>query len=179
MVTGTIYYQLYLDFLAGAMTHLTPLKCYLLLRSLEWIVLPKTQFCYYFHYQAFFCGMKNFIFWRVFKIFNDSSYIAITAPKMITKNSKKYCFYDMVWMFHSWIMQQLLKGSFTKNYSPSCLSKPMRPSFIFGKQIQILLMTSESFLSLHRHLRNWNVPRHRNIVRTSLKWSMWYQWFNH
>ncbi len=136
MVTGTIYHQLYLDFLAGAMTHLTPLKCYLLLRSLEWIVLPKTQFCYYFHYQAFFCGMKNCIFWRVFKIFNDSSYIAITAPKMITKNSKKYCF-----LWHGLNVSfmnratglELLKGSFTKNYSPSCLSKPMRPSFIFGK----------------------------------------------
>ncbi len=30
------------------------------------------------------------------------------------------------------------------NYSPSCRSKPVRPSFIFGTQIKIFLMKSES-----------------------------------
>ncbi len=36
------------------------------------------------------------------------------------------------------------------NYSPSCCSKPVRPSFVFGTQIKIFLMKSESFLTLHR-----------------------------
>ncbi len=35
------------------------------------------------------------------------------------------------------------------NYSPSCRSKPIRPSFIFGTQIKSILMKSESFLTLH------------------------------
>ncbi len=35
------------------------------------------------------------------------------------------------------------------NYSPSCRSKPVRPSFIYGTQY--FLMKSESFLTLHRH----------------------------
>ncbi len=35
------------------------------------------------------------------------------------------------------------------NYSPSCLYKHVRPSFIFGTQIKIFLMKSESFLTLH------------------------------
>ncbi len=33
------------------------------------------------------------------------------------------------------------------NYSPSCLSKPVRILFIFGTQIKIFLMKSESFLT--------------------------------
>ncbi len=45
------------------------------------------------------------------------------------------------------------------------------PSFISIKQIKIFLMKSESFLTLHRQQRNWN------IVRTSLQYSMW-QCFN-
>ncbi len=36
------------------------------------------------------------------------------------------------------------------NYSPLCCSKPVRPLFIFGTQIKIFLMKSESFLTLHR-----------------------------
>ncbi len=36
------------------------------------------------------------------------------------------------------------------------------PSFIFGTQIKIFLMKSESFLTLHRPQCNWNVPRPRN-----------------
>ncbi len=32
------------------------------------------------------------------------------------------------------------------NYSPSCRSKPIRPSFIFGTQIKIFFMKSESFI---------------------------------
>ncbi len=39
-------------------------------------------------------------------------------------------------------------------------------------------MKSEIFLTLHRQQRNWNFPRHRNVVRTSVKQSMWLQWFN-
>ncbi len=36
------------------------------------------------------------------------------------------------------------------NYSPSCQSKPVKPSFIFGTQIKIFLMHSESSLTLYR-----------------------------
>ncbi len=36
------------------------------------------------------------------------------------------------------------------NYSPSCCSKPIRPWFIFGTQIKIFFMKSESFLLFHR-----------------------------
>jgi len=40
------------------------------------------------------------------------------------------------------------------NYSPSCLSKSIRPLFIFGTQIKIFLMKSDTFLSLHWEQRN-------------------------
>ncbi len=43
------------------------------------------------------------------------------------------------------------------NYSPSCRSKPIRPSFIFWTQIKIFLIKSESFLTLHRQQRNYHV----------------------
>ncbi len=36
------------------------------------------------------------------------------------------------------------------NYSPSCRSKPLRPSFLFRTQIRIVLIKSECFLTLHR-----------------------------
>ncbi len=55
------------------------------------------------------------------------------------------------------------------NYSSSCRSKPERPSFIFGTQIKIFLMKSESSLILRRQQHNSNVPRHRNTARTSVK----------
>ncbi len=64
------------------------------------------------------------------------------------------------------------------NYSPSCRSKPVRPSFIFGTQIKIFLIKSKSSLTLHRQQHNWNVPRSRNIARTSVRESMWHQGFN-
>ncbi len=64
------------------------------------------------------------------------------------------------------------------NYSPSCRSNPLRSSFIFGTQIKMFLMKSESSLTLHRQQRNWNVPRSRNVVNTSVKQSMWHQWLN-
>ncbi len=53
------------------------------------------------------------------------------------------------------------------NYSPSCHSKLVRPSFIFGTQIKIFLMKSERFLSLHI----WTAmqltrSRPRKVVRT-------------
>ncbi len=35
------------------------------------------------------------------------------------------------------------------NYSLSCRSKPVRPLVIFGTQIKIFVMKSESFLTLH------------------------------
>ncbi len=54
------------------------------------------------------------------------------------------------------------------NYSPLCRSNPIRPSFIFITQIKIFVMKSESFLTIHRKQCNWNVPRPRNAVRTSL-----------
>uniref|UniRef100_A0A673KNV9 Target of myb1 like 2 membrane trafficking protein n=1 Tax=Sinocyclocheilus rhinocerous TaxID=307959 RepID=A0A673KNV9_9TELE len=40
------------------------------------------------------------------------------------------------------------------NYSPSCRSKPVRPSFIFRTHIKEFLMKSESFLTLH--CQQWN-----------------------
>ncbi len=48
-----------------------------------------------------------------------------------------------------------LKGQFTQKWKLCNLlltrnSKPVRPSFIFGTQIKIFLMKSESFLTLHR-----------------------------
>ncbi len=33
----------------------------------------------------------------------------------------------------------------------------VRPWFIFGTQIKIFLMKSESFLTLHRQQRNWHI----------------------
>ncbi len=43
------------------------------------------------------------------------------------------------------------------NYSPSYHSKPVNPSFIFGTQIKMSLMKSESFLTLHRRQQNYHV----------------------
>ncbi len=63
-------------------------------------------------------------------------------------------------------------------YSPSCRSKPVRSLFIFGTQIIICLMKSESSLTLHRQQCNWNVPRPRKVVMTAIKYYMWHQWFN-
>ncbi len=54
-----------------------------------------------------------------------------------------------------------MDSSFSKNensvinYSPSCCSKPVRPSFVFGTQIKIFLMKSESFLTLYRQQRSY------------------------
>ncbi len=64
------------------------------------------------------------------------------------------------------------------NYSPSCRSRHVRPSFIFRTQFKMFLMKSQSYLTLHRQQRNWTVPRSRNIVYTSVKRSMWHQWLN-
>ncbi len=41
------------------------------------------------------------------------------------------------------------------NYSPSCRSKPIKPSFIFRTQIKIVLMKSESSLTLCR--QQWSL----------------------
>ncbi len=45
----------------------------------------------------------------------------------------------------------------TVSLIPSCRSKPVRPSFIFGTQIKIFLIKSESFLTLHRQQRNYHI----------------------
>ncbi len=56
------------------------------------------------------------------------------------------------------------------NHSPSCCSKPIRPSFIFRAQIKIFWMKSGSFLTLHRQQRmrcgilvkaHWRLTRKR------------------
>ncbi len=39
-------------------------------------------------------------------------------------------------------------------------------------------MKSENSLTLHRQQHNWNVPRPRKVVRSSVKQSMWHQWLN-
>ncbi len=46
-----------------------------------------------------------------------------------------------------WIVHPKMK--IVINYSSSCRSKSVRPSFIFRTQIKIFLMKSESFLTLH------------------------------
>ncbi len=61
-----------------------------------------------------------------------------------------------------WPIQGTLKGSPKNensviNYSPSCCSKPVRPLFIFGTQIKIFLLKSESFLTLYRQQHNYHV----------------------
>ncbi len=38
-------------------------------------------------------------------------------------------------------------------------------SFIFGTQIKIFLMKSESFLTLHRQQRNYHVQGSKDIVK--------------
>jgi len=42
----------------------------------------------------------------------------------------------------------------------SCRFKPVRLSFIFGTQMKIFLMKSESFLSLH-----WQLKDHKEIIK--------------
>ncbi len=54
----------------------------------------------------------------------------------------------------------------------------VRPLFIFGTEIKIFLMKSESSQTLHRQQRNCNVPSPRNAARTSVKQSMWHQGIN-
>ncbi len=63
-----------------------------------------------------------------------------------------------------WILQPFspLKGMENSviNDSSSCCSKPLRPSFIFGTQIKIFLMNSESSLTLP--YTAWILPRWRS-----------------
>ncbi len=47
--------------------------------------------------------------------------------------------------------------------------KILSSSFIFGTQITIFLIKSESSLTLRRQQCSCNVPRSRNVVRTSVK----------
>ncbi len=58
------------------------------------------------------------------------------------------------------------------NYSPSCRSKPVITSFILETQIKIFLMKSESS-DPPQKARVLPRSRHRKVVRTSVKWSMW------
>ncbi len=47
--------------------------------------------------------------------------------------------------------------NYVNNVSSSCCSKPVRLSLVFGKQMKILLMKTESFLTLHRQWRIYHV----------------------
>ncbi len=50
------------------------------------------------------------------------------------------------------------------NYSPSCRSKPVRPSFIFRTQIMIFLIKSESFLTLRRQQCRFKAQKDRKDI---------------
>ncbi len=75
---------------------------------------------------------------------NWSVYVACVVHSLII--------YNQCWVSYS----KKVRDSSPKNensvinYTPSFRSKPVRPSFIFGTQIKIFLMKSESFLILHR-----------------------------
>ncbi len=82
----------------------------------------------------------------------------------------KLLFNDSSFLLYT--VDQIIKGlvhpqneNYVINYSPSCRSKPVRPSFIFRTQIKIFMMKCESFLTLHRPQHNCNVPRSRNVAR--------------
>ncbi len=104
----------------------------------------------------------------------------VLLSQIFSKNHK------IEWFIHKSVWSCLLtyRDSLPKNensvinYSPSCRSKPIRPLFIFGTQIKIFLMKYESSLTLHRQQCNCNVPRSRNVARTSVKQTMWHQWLN-
>ncbi len=55
------------------------------------------------------------------------------------------------------------------SFSHSCSSKPVRPSFFFGTQIKIFFMKSDSFRTLHRQQRNWNMLWSKKGVKFNLK----------
>ncbi len=68
-----------------------------------------------------------------------------------------------LWPSRNWVWDQCLKGivhpkmkNSVINYSPSCQSDPVRPSFIFRIQIKMLLIKSHNFLTQHKHQRNWH-----------------------
>ncbi len=58
------------------------------------------------------------------------------------------------------------------------MSFQTRKTFIFRTQIKICMMKCENSLTLHRLQHNCNIPRSRNVARTSVKQSMWHQWLN-
>ncbi len=64
------------------------------------------------------------------------------------------------------------------NYSPSCRSKPIRPSFIFRTHIKIFLMKFESFLTLHRQQGNYHGQGRRvsspPLMRVPRRWYCMY-----
>ncbi len=58
----------------------------------------------------------------------------------------------------NWLIKKLHpKMKIVINHLPWWRSKPVRPSFIFGTQIKMFLIKSESSLTLHRQQCNWHV----------------------
>ncbi len=128
----------------------------------------------------------HIIFWFIWEHFIDKTFFwpPLTPPyqnifSLPQSNIAQQWYRITEEILHSHIIRQISKAiqnhKSVINYSPSCHSKPVRPSFIFGTQIKIFLMKSESYLTLHRQKHNWNVPRSRNVVNTSVKQSMWHQ----
>ncbi len=55
------------------------------------------------------------------------------------------------------------------------MSFQTRKTFIHLRNTRYFWL-NQSSLTLHRQQHNWTVPRPRNVVRTSVKQSMWHQW---
>ncbi len=106
-----------------------------------------------------------------------------------TKSKRYLCFVD--WQFHTLqnylcnlqnLMQQfshignatlwhssLKNVNYVINYSPSCRSKPVRPSFFFRTQVKIFLMHPVSSLTLPQTARILTRSRLRNGWMRSFK----------
>ncbi len=63
-------------------------------------------------------------------------------------------FITLWWWPNTWSSHNELTNI---HFGPTCRSKPIRPLFIFRTQMKIFLMKSESFLTVYRQQRNWNV----------------------
>ncbi len=94
------------------------------------------------------------------------------------EENRKTLIEELDWVFYGWtngwnyILVFFNRGSAPEqnldiNYS--CRSKPVKPLFIFGTQIKIFFIKSKCFLTLRKQQRSWNVPRPRNVARTSVK----------
>ncbi len=64
------------------------------------------------------------------------------------------------------------------NYSLSCRSKPVRPPFIFGAQIKIFLMKSESFLTLQTSMRIYDSTSSHSFIKLQLNHWCHMDYFN-